>query len=88
VQAAAEDLARSFAATSSSSVNTADQQQALVFELNCSGKYLSIKEQLKQLVLEVVQEKYAAAGGKLTAEQVMAVETPSPFPYGRSFSSA
>eukprot|EP00775_Hariotina_reticulata_P006699 gene6699-6922_t len=73
VQAVAEDLANSFAATSSSGFNAADQQQALVFELNCSRKYLSMKEQLKQLVTEVVQEKYATAGTKLSAEQVQQV---------------
>lgn len=77
----ARELAHSFAASTSttpgnsSSNNSSkgvapDQQQSLVFELNQSGRYLAIKDQLKQLLLDLVQERYKTAGSTPDTAQV------------------
>ena len=35
-----------------------EQRQALLYELNSSGKYFAFKEQLKHSVIKIVREKY------------------------------
>jgi hypothetical protein len=48
-------------------------QQQLVFELNRSGRYLEIKQQLRPLLVDLVQEKYstaAAAAGRPSTQEV------------------
>lgn len=80
VQEIAKELSHEYAAagggSSSSSVSGLDaqQQQSLVFELNRSGRYLAMKSQLKQMLVEVVRERYKAAGSTPTSAQVRAAE--------------
>jgi hypothetical protein len=77
VQDFAQGLAQQYvAAAGSSSSGSPDpqQQQSLVFELNRSGRYLAIKEQLKQMLVEVVRERYKAAGSTATPAQVRAAD--------------
>lgn len=35
-----------------------EQRQALLYELNSSGKYFAFKEQLKHATIKIVREKY------------------------------
>jgi hypothetical protein len=75
VQEIAKELSQEYAAAGGSSSSSrqgldAQQQQSLVFELNRSGQYLATKRQLKQLLVEVVKERYKAAGGSATPAQV------------------
>lgn len=59
----------------------ADAQQAaarrkqLVFELNRSGQYLQLKEQLKASVLRIVKEHYHKSGS-MAREEMQACHTP------------
>eukprot|EP00878_Enallax_costatus_P029212 GHUV01031657.1.p1 GENE.GHUV01031657.1~~GHUV01031657.1.p1 ORF type:complete len:568 (+),score=226.11 GHUV01031657.1:1082-2785(+) len=67
VQEVARELARSYAASTSSNGDSSkglapDQQQSLVFDLNQSGRYLAIKDQLKLLLLDLVRERYKTTG--------------------------
>ena len=41
----------------------AAKRKQLVFELNRSGQYLHLKEQLKAAVLRIVKEHYHKSGG-------------------------
>jgi hypothetical protein len=75
VQDIAQDLAQEYAVaagdgSSGSSASNLQQQQSLVFELNRSGRYLAMKGQLKQMLVEVVRERYKAAGSTSTPAQV------------------
>lgn len=47
-----------------------ERQQELVFELNSSGKYLAIKQQLRPLLVELVQERYTTPAGRPSAADV------------------
>lgn len=65
--------ARSSDSSSGSSLSSSigpQSQQQLVFELNSSGKYLTIKKQLRPLLVDLVQERYTAAGGRPSAAGV------------------
>jgi hypothetical protein len=79
VQELAKELSQEYAAaggdsSSSSQGLSAQQQQSLVFELNRSGRYLAMKSQLKQMLVEVVRERYKAAGSTPTPAQVRAAQ--------------
>jgi hypothetical protein len=69
VQELAGQYAQQASAASSSSSGPGgpaaalSQQQQLVFELNASGKYLEIKQQLRPLLCELVSEQYSTAAG-------------------------
>jgi hypothetical protein len=52
-----------------SSIGLHNQQQ-LVFELNSSGQYITIKQQLRPLLVDLVQERYTSAGGRPSAAGV------------------
>lgn len=69
-----QELARQYAQQASSSSSSSSsgssgpaaalsRQQQLVFELNASGKYLAIKQQLRPLLCELVSEQYSTAAG-------------------------
>jgi hypothetical protein len=77
VQDIAQELSQQYAAAagnSSSSGPDPQQQQSLVFELNRSGRYLAMKGQLKQMLVDVVRERYKAAGSTATPAQVRAAD--------------
>jgi hypothetical protein len=68
----AQQARRSDSSSGSSNSNSIgpQSQQQLVFELNSSGKYLAIKQQLRPLLVGLVQERYTAAGGRPSAAGV------------------
>lgn len=76
IQDIAQDLASQYAqqgaSTSSSSSSTAhqSQQQQLVFELNRSGRYLAIKQELRPLLCDLVHEQYEAGTVRPSAAEV------------------
>lgn len=80
VQSIAQELAEIFAAAGSkqdgaphtSAGLDIEQQLSVIFELNHSGRYLTIMEQLKQLLQELVQDRYRTAGSKATVAEVHA----------------
>jgi hypothetical protein len=70
IQEIAKELAGKYAqqldttnTSSSSSVTTASAHQQLVYELNRSGSYLEIKQQLRPLLVGLVTERYSSSGG-------------------------
>ena len=69
-----------FGAGEASQGAPADPQQAaarrkqLVFELNRSGRYLQLKEQLKASVLRIVKEHYHKSGS-MAREEMQACHT-------------
>lgn len=59
----AQQLDTTNSSSSSSSLTAASMHQQLVYELNRSGSYLEIKQQLRPLLVGLVAERYSSSGG-------------------------
>ena len=71
-QVVARDLAGKFGAmfegTPSSEAEAADRKKKIVFELNKTGKYLELKDALKESIVKIVKDKYRRSGAMTKRE--------------------
>lgn len=56
-----------------------EQRQALLYELNSTGKYFAFKEQLKHSVIKIVREKYLQTTNFTSQQQLQVLYTRIPY---------